>query len=137
MKKRYTALMIAWFLHCISAGAGASSLEEQNQGDVGFISGGVGIEERAALNNVRTDYNLSLLFSSQDSGEYFSGVSVRISDGNGRIVLDTVSAGPILFAKLKPGRYRVSADHEGQTIRKSVAVDGKHRAALGFAWPDR
>ncbi|WP_446811349.1 carboxypeptidase regulatory-like domain-containing protein [Methylomonas sp. 2BW1-5-20] len=123
-----------WILYSCSALADSSMLEERSQGDVNFISGGVGGEERAALKTVRTDYNLGLLFSMQGTGEYVSDVIVGVSNAKGETVLDTVSEGPILFAKLKPGRYRVSADHNGQVLRKAVKVDSKHRASLAFTW---
>ncbi|NJA06267.1 carboxypeptidase regulatory-like domain-containing protein [Methylococcaceae bacterium WWC4] len=132
MNRAYPALMLACLLYAVTAHA--ELIEERSQGQVSFISGGIGEDERAALKKVRTDYNLGLLFSTQGSGEYLSDVTVRISDGNGAIVLDTVSEGPMLFAKLKPGRYQVSAEHAGQALRKPVTVDAKHRSPLSFTW---
>ena len=134
MKRRHLAHILPWILYSFSAIADSSMIKQQSQGDVTFISGGIGGEERDVLQAVRADYNLALLFSMQGTGEYFSDVTVSISDAKHQTVLDTVSDGPMLFAKLKPGRYRVSADHEGQVINKNVTVDGKHRSALSFTW---
>ncbi|WKJ92280.1 carboxypeptidase regulatory-like domain-containing protein [Methylomonas montana] len=134
MKRRHLAHILPWILYSFSAIADSSMIKQQSQGDVTFISGGIGGDERDALQAVRADYNLALLFSMQGTGEYFSDVTVSISDAKRQSVLDTVSDGPMLFAKLKPGRYRVSADHEGQVINKNVTVDRKHRSALSFTW---
>jgi len=134
MKRRHLAHILPWILYSFSAIADSSMIKQQSQGDVTFISGGIGGEERDVLQAVRADYNLALLFSMQGTGEYFSDVTVSISDAKHQTVLDTVSDGPMLFAKLKPGRYRVSADHEGQVIDKNLTVDGKHRSALSFTW---
>lgn len=134
MKRRHLVHILPWILYSFSVIADSSMIKQQSQGDVTFISGGIGGDERDALQAVRADYNLTLLFSMQGTGEYFSDVTVSISDAKHQSVLDTVSDGPMLFAKLKPGRYRVSADHEGQVINKNVTVDGKHRSALSFTW---
>ena len=83
---------------------------------------------------MRADYNLSLLFSVKGTGEYVSDVKVRITDSSGNTFLETVSDGPMLFAKLKPGRYIVTVDRDGQVIHKTVTVGGKPRASLSFTW---
>ncbi|WP_020485205.1 hypothetical protein [Methylomonas sp. MK1] len=136
MKLIQYALILPWLVYSFSASADSSPLLTQTQGDVVFVSGGIGGDERDALQAVRSDYNLSLQFSMQGSGEYLSDVAVRISGANNQTVLETVADGPILFAKLKPGRYRISAEHEGQEIRKSVTIDNKHRSPLLFTWPN-
>lgn len=135
MKLFRLMLILPWIAYSFSAIADSAPLQPQTQGEVTFVSGGIGGDERDALQAMRADYNLSLLFSMQGTGEYFSDVAVRISDANNQTVLDTVSDGPMLFAKLKPGRYRVSAEHEGHAIRKTVTVAGKRRAPLSFTWP--
>jgi hypothetical protein len=135
MKLIQYALILPWLVYSCSAIADSSPLRTQTQGDVTFVSGGIGGDERDALQAVRSDYNVSLLFSMQGTGEYFSDVAVRISDAKNQTVLDTVADGPMLFAKLKPGKYRISAEHEGQEIRKTVTLDNKHRLPLSFTWP--
>jgi hypothetical protein len=134
MNKMKLVQILPWILYSLSAVADSSMLKQQSQGEVAFISGGIGGEERDGLKALRSDYNLNLLFSMQGTGEYLSDVIVNINDTSGQTVLDTVSNGPILFAKLKPGRYRISADHEGRVIKKTVMVDGKPRAPLSFSW---
>ncbi len=112
-----------------------SAVEPQTQGEVSFVSGGVGGEERHALQALRSEYNLSLLFSVKGSGEYLSDVNVRIEDAKGGIYLETVSDGPILYAKLKPGKYHVSAAQNGYEIYKKVTLDTSKITALSFVWP--
>lgn len=134
MKQRYAAVIVLGLV-CGLTHADTQALEERSQGDVSFISGGIGAEERAALKIVRSDYNLRLLFSVRGTGEYISDVAVSIKDGKGQTVLDTVSEGPILLTKLSPGHYRVSASSEGRVVWKNVTVDRKHRAHLSLSWP--
>jgi hypothetical protein len=109
-------------------------LKPQNQGDVSFVSGGVGGDERDEMHAIRSDYNLNLLFSTAGSGEYLSDIKVCIKDAGGNQLLETVADGPMFYARLKPGRYTVSADRGGMTIDKNVNVGSNRRAVLSFNW---
>jgi len=134
MKRLYLALISLSMLISFSVVAEPFIIKPQTQGEVTFVTGGVGEDERSAMQAMRADYNLNLLFSVKGTGEYVSDVKVRITDSRGNILLESVSDGPMLFAKLKPGRYIVSVEREGhQVIDKTVTV--KQRASLSFTWP--
>ncbi len=132
-------LCLALIFLCILSGFSVAAEEQliikpQTQGEVTFVTGGVGEDERNAMEAMRTDYNLNLLFSVRGTGEYVSDVKVRIADSRGNILMESVSDGPMLFAKLKPGRYIVSVEREGhQVIHKAVTI--KQRTSLSFTWP--
>lgn len=135
MKKLYLALIFPCVLSSFPAFAEQSGLQPQTQGDVSFVSGGVGIEEQNTLRAMQSDYNVSLLFSVQGTGEYLSDVKITITDTSGNVYLDTVADGPKLFANLKAGRYIVTANQDGRVVRKTATVGGKHRTSLSFTWP--
>lgn len=135
MKKLHIALILPCVLFSVLAVAEQALIKPQTQGEVTFISGGVGIDEQNALQAMQADYNLNLLFSVKETGEYLSDVKVRIADSSGNTVLETVSDGPMLFAKLKPGRYKITVDLNGQVIDKTATVGGKQRTSLSFALP--
>lgn len=130
-------LIIPWMMLSFWVFAQEASIMPQTQGDVSFIGGGVGSDERERLQAIGTDYNLRLIFSTQGSGDYLSGVNVTIKDAGGKIVLETVTDGPMLFVKLKPGRYGVSVDYQARLMHKTVTVNDSTRAPLAFAWPER
>lgn len=134
MKKLYLALALPYLLFSFSALAEQSEMQPQSQGDVTFVSGGVGGDEQNALRAMQSDYNLNLLFSVQGTGEYLSDVQVTITDTKGNVFLETVADGPKLFANLKPGRYIVMANQDGRVVRKTATV-GNHRTSLSFTWP--
>lgn len=136
MKKLRLAFTLTCILFSFQAFA-EPILKPQTQGDVTFISGGVGADERNELQAIRADYNLSLLFSVQGTGEYLSEVKVSITDSKGNTFLETVSDGPMLLAKLKPGRYNVTAELEGQIAQKKANVIGNKRTSLSFIWPQQ
>lgn len=134
MKRLQLSLVLSCILFSFQAVAD-SLIKPQTQGDVTFVSGGVGGDERNAMQALRADYNLSLLFSVQGSGEYLSEVKVSITDKNGNTFLDTVSDGPMLLASLKPGHYTVTAEVDGQVAHKKATIVANKRTSLSFIWP--
>ncbi|ATG90119.1 hypothetical protein [Methylomonas koyamae] len=127
--------IVPWAMLSFLVFAEESLLQPQVQGDINFVSGGVGGDERDAMHAMRDEYNLNLLFSVAGSGEYLSDIKVCIKDAGGHNVLETVADGPMFYAKLKPGHYTVSADRDGKTLDKTFNVGGNRRTALSFAWP--
>ena len=134
MKRLQLTLILPCILIGFPAIAEQTSIKPQTQGEVSFVSGGVGGDERDEMHAIQADYNLSLLFSVKGTGEYLSDVRVHIEDSKGNTSLETVADGPMLYAKLKPGRYSVSADRDGHVIDRKVMVGGK-RTSLSFVWP--
>lgn len=137
MKPLYLALILPCLLLSLPSLAEESAIQPQTQGDVTFVTGGVGIDERNELDATRANYNLSLLFSVQGSGNYLSDVNIRITDLKGNVFLETVSNGPKLFAKLPSGRYIVTVDLNGETYHKTVSVRGKRNTSLSFTWSQK
>lgn len=135
MKKLYLALILPCVLFSLPALAEQSGIQPQTQGEVTFVSGGVGGEEQRALQAMKADYNLNLLFSVQGTGEYLSDVKVTITDTSGNVFLETVADGPKLFANLKAGRYIVTADQNGRVQHKTATVGGNRGTSLSFTWP--
>ena len=105
-------------------------------GQATFISGGVGEDSAARMTARGQEFNLKLLFAAKD-GHYLADVAVTISDVRGGKVLEAVSAGPFLFARLAPGKYQVTASYAGvaQTRNTTIAVSG--RRELIFRWEEQ
>ncbi|HAA03738.1 MAG TPA: carboxypeptidase regulatory-like domain-containing protein [Syntrophobacteraceae bacterium] len=112
------------------------SPEQMAYGGVPYISGGVGLDERAQMSEVSHDYNLKLMFATSPSGEYLSNVAVVIRDTRGRKILEAVSEGPWLFTRLPSGKYSVTATAQGKTIQREVLVPGKALAEADFYWKE-
>lgn len=135
MKPINWVLILPAILFSLPALAEELPIQVQTQGEVTFISGGVGVDEQNAMQAVRGEYNLSLLFSVAGTGEYLSDVRVHITDLGGNTYLETVSDGPKLFAKLKPGRYKITVDQDGRALHKTATIGSKQRTTLSFTWP--
>jgi hypothetical protein len=105
----------------------AAPAQPQQQNGVTYISGGVGQDEQNAMRALRADYNLLLTFATKQTGAYRSDVQLDIADAKGASVLSVANTGPMVFAKLPAGTYRISASAEGKTFRRSVKIGNAPR----------
>ena len=107
--------------------------EAQTYNDIPYVSGGFGLEERGELRAIGKTDNLELSFAEQNK-DYIGGAEVLIKDKNGTEVLEAVSDGPLLFARLPEGVYIVEATAMGKTLEQTVHVPSKGQARLYFTW---
>lgn len=106
-------------------------------GEPPFVTGGVGVEERSEMLASKPDYNVRMTFATRGSGEYRSDVQVEITDRSGASALQAREAGPLLYANLAPGRYRVTATAaDGQVQRRDLQVQAGRSKDLYFYWSE-
>jgi hypothetical protein len=105
----------------------------QQQGDVSFVSGGVGLDESKALQQAQSQWPLSLRFTGP-SAEFLADVHVRVVDAHNGEVLNTTSRGPYMLVRLHPGRYTVHARYKDQEQSKPVTVPPTGTAKSAFYW---
>ncbi|WP_028225842.1 carboxypeptidase-like regulatory domain-containing protein [Paraburkholderia ferrariae] len=105
----------------------------QQQGDVSFVSGGVGQDESRALQHAERQWPLALRFTGP-GGEFLADVRVKIADAHGSDVLDTTSRGPYMLVKVPPGRYTVHVSHAGVAKTAAVTVGANGSARASFNW---
>ena len=129
-------LLAGLFLAAIAAGASAQQLAVQQQDGLRFVTGGVGLEEREALKDMRGDFNVRLTFAVKGTGAYVADVDVAIADAKGMSVLKTMSDGPKLYAELAPGKYTVKATFSGKTQTKRISVGKMGATEATFYWND-
>jgi hypothetical protein len=120
------ALLLGLFLPGISfpATAAGSSTTQQTEGlikgktkqDFAYMSGGVGIDERQAMEKLGKNYNLKLSFADR-SGAYLDDVKLVIKNEKGTEVINTTTNGPWFYIELPPGKYSVEATFDGKTRR--------------------
>ena len=100
-----------------------------------YLSGGVGVDERAALQRQSKEDNVHLIFAAVD-GVYLSDVNVTITDSKGQEVLKAVSEGPWFFTKLPMGKYIVTADMKGRALHRTVQAPKTGQTQVLFSWDD-
>lgn len=116
------------------AGAQEGAPQEETYQGIPYRSGGVGRDERDALERASQGYNLRLIFARKQHTAFLADVQVRVTDAQGQTVLDGVSNGPLFFTRLPPGTYRVEATAAGITQEQSVEVKSGSQARLAFYW---
>ena len=111
---------------------------EKVAGQVHYVTGGVGQEEADAFRNAQRDYSLALEFgnNTKPRAQFTAGVNVLIRDARGNTVLDAVSDGPFLLAKLPAGRYTIRATQNGKTLDRIATVAGGKSTHVAFLWQD-
>lgn len=97
-----------------------------------YITGGVGLEERARFKGREKEYNLKIA-STLFEGNYVSDVEIAVKDSSGKSVLALTTQGPLVLAKLPRGSYTVQASYDGKTQTRRVSL-GAGLQTIIFRW---
>lgn len=95
-------------------------------GGIPILSGGVGDASVAEMKEAARNYNVRLVFSNR-RGEYVADVPYTITDARRREVASGTSEGPLLYLRLPPGHYEVSARIGTTAVKKRVQALAKSR----------
>lgn len=113
---------------------GSDTMRVHHQGNVAFVSGGVGLDESRALLRESARYPLMLSFLGSNR-EYLSDVRVLLENSSGDEVLRTDARGPFLLARLPSGRYTVRVAYHGREQVRRIAVNAHGHVRSTFVWP--
>lgn len=92
------------------------------QAEIPWLSGGIGEEAREAMQREAGGYNVQAVFSSR-KGNYLAAIPFAVLRPDGGRILSGVSAGPLLYLKLRPGAYQLSAQLDGVWQNKRFQAD--------------
>ncbi len=129
-----TAISFGLCTHVVAQVEGLPA--EQQQGNVRYRSGGIGIDESTAFKTAIAQHSATLVFTSRGGGTntYLADVPVTVLDSRGRTVLQA-AVGPYLLLDLPDGKYTARAQHEGETLTRTFEVAGKKGVRVAFDWP--
>lgn len=133
-KTHFTRIL---FLTAAAAAAAAPAqaaytVQPYQAGNITFVTGGIGDEEREAIQAVKKDYNFSVI-SAGKGGAYSGDTQLIIRDRDGQELVNT-PAGPLFYAQLPAGRYTVEAHSEGKVNTQNITVAENKPAHLHFSW---
>ncbi|MAR56763.1 MAG: hypothetical protein CMM93_06225 [Rickettsiales bacterium] len=97
-----------------------------------YMSGGVGEQDRQQLEAMQNNYNVKMT-TAESTGAYLADIPVKITNASGETVIETVTEGPLFFAKLEPGTYTIEATHNGIAKTQKITA-GENQKALVFQW---
>ncbi len=108
----------------------------RTQGDVTYMSGGIGLDQQAAMKQTAYLYPLELEFlvDGEAHAFYAADVHVTITNRTGNILLDARSDGPFLLAMLPDGQYTISAENSGSIKARRVTIERDKHTMVVFAW---
>ena len=119
--------LTALALPCIAAfGAGAATL----------TCGGVGSDARADLAARSKDANLALEFFAGKRGQFIADVDITVTPLGGGDAFSTTADGPLCFARVAPGRYRIEASYRGATRLANAMVGNTGQAHVTLGFPE-
>lgn len=110
-------------------------IELHMENEVTFVSGGIGSCESQEMRKIAKDYQLELVFvqKTATSESFLANIPVEVTDKKGSYVLDTITKGPFLLAKMPNGRYTVTATFNGEAKTQQVLITAKHQRVV-FVW---
>jgi len=139
MKRTLFITLVAIFVSSLCSGAysmaytGPSHIKEGSINGVKYLTGGVGSDERAAMQKMaKGNYNLQFVFA-ETSGPYLSDIKIDIQGKDGKKIVDTSTAGPWFFAKLPNGQYKITVTHGGKSEVQHLDVANNFQRVI-FSW---
>lgn len=99
----------------------------ETEGEISYVTGGVGDEEIAFLKEQEANFNTRILIRAKN-GEYMSDLDIRFFDSKNMEILHIEGAGPYLYANLPAGIYNLEITSIEGVIKKSkIKLSGKEK----------
>ena len=99
-----------------------------------YLFGGVGSDEREAIEERAKGYNLKLIFA-EKRGAFVSGVTVTIANAKGAEIAALKTEGPWFYIQLPPGDYSIKARFRGEIKQiNNLAVPKDKRVQQELIW---
>jgi hypothetical protein len=108
------------------------TIEKGHVGNVTYETGGVGLEERAAMQKSIKDYNVRLVFANT-KGWYLSSIPVQIKGTDEKVLLNKESNGPWFWVSLPQGSYEIVASRGNKQEVHKIDVS-KAPQNIEFTW---
>jgi uncharacterized protein YfaP (DUF2135 family) len=135
-----TAMLALMFSAPVAWGQNVGSLsmlqapQPVQEGSASYVTGGIGEDERAALESERHDYDLHVT-NSDPSGAFMADTSITIrGKGQNGDVIQASGTGPLFYAQLPPGHYTIQANNGGQEITRKVDISEHNSKDVHLVW---
>ena len=133
LRSSVLSLGLALTLLATASFTNAAGAASDAQGNMSYVSGGIGLESQAELTSMARDFNIKLVFA-LNSGAYLSDVQVVIVDAKGKTVVDARSDGPWFMVRLPTGNYRLMASYADQSQKRAFTVDNARLKTIDLRW---
>lgn len=108
----------------------------QMQGDIAYISGGIGEDEAKAMKAESKNWPLLIEFSEYSISQdlWVAQVYLKILDSKGKTILETTVDGPMFLGRLPPGNYELFATYEGETKSTKIQIVNGKSLRVSMNW---
>ncbi|WER48920.1 carboxypeptidase regulatory-like domain-containing protein [Cupriavidus sp. WKF15] len=100
------------------------TLQPRQLNGISYVSGGIGIDEAAAMRGAAKQFNVRMHFVDSADSSALSDVTVTLFNARREIVLLVLSEGPYLYMNLPRGTYRALIRYGGVIVSQSITVTG-------------
>lgn len=138
LRRAALAAVVAGAALAVHSQGGMPPVQRGDAGNIEYVTGGVGLGESEAMKAAASQWPLALQFAVTGDGaraQYAADIEVAIHDAGGKVLLQTVSQGPFLLARLQPGTYTVQATRQGVMKQQKVTVSQGRGTPVMFTWP--
>ena len=106
------------------------------EGNITYISGGVGEDEAKAIKAEAKNWPLNIEFSQylESHDAWVSQVYLTILDAKGNAIFEANLDGPLFLAKLPSGNYEIVATYEGVTKKQRIQVVAGRPLHVSINW---
>lgn len=106
------------------------------EGNITYISGGVGEDEAKAIKAEAKNWSLNIEFSQylENRDAWVSQVYLTILDAKGNAIFEANLDGPLFLAKLPSGNYEIVATYEGVTKKQRIQVVAGRPLHVSINW---
>lgn len=94
----------------------------QTANGVVYVNGGIGEASQRAMRRDAPNWPLRMTFSESATNDYVADVKLEVQNDAGKDILTLDDVGPITYIRLRPGAYRISAEHHGKLQVRSISV---------------
>lgn len=118
---------------CLAQDSGEDLPEVMKSGDIAYMSGGVGLDERNAMQTVVKDYNL-VVSNANKKNKFTAGITIVIKGKGGKEIFMAQDTGPLLYVKLPVGAYTVEAMNGDQQMKRRITVTAHKSTHVHLVW---
>jgi hypothetical protein len=134
-KVLYASIPTVFLTVSMVAGTGQlTPIEPQRVNDINYTSGEASDPQLLPVVARQEGYNLRLTFATAETGAYLDHVDVIIQNGAHQKLLETEPDGPLFYAQLPTGRYRIVARRDGVEQVRVIEVGDRRMNRFVFYW---
>lgn len=115
----------AWANTGPAAGAAGRLVETDPASGTVFMNGGIGQDEQGLMRRDAAHWPLRMVFSDRADNEFAAGVNLQVFNASGQAVLGLKDAGPMTYARVPQGEYKIVARYDGKELVRNARVGAK------------